>query len=254
MPRRHFDPLALFERTVGAWRGPYPKETDELDAVAAGKKAMSMFAWEPAGGGAELLEMLDRAFARGLTVALDRSSDKAVRVFVLQQDQMWRVPAYTMHWRSTFEHGKWTQAAEAHASALLGYTLAEREAWLQRLHWMQVGWGCKTIYTLLGDEQRSRVDELGHRAFGALEATTFFFHRSDHVLRKTAHKIVPSSATLARVGVEHAFAASLFQMPKLRTGKPHSLVTGTVTPSLAKRFNAALRSAVELLGPRGWST
>ena len=257
-----FDPSVLFEKQA-FWvhppkRQPYPTDEAELDAVASRRKAMSMYSWtRDYLRTREFAWVTKQVLDRGLMLVLDPDESNAavpqllqgVQGFILHHDQAWRIPAYRVLWETAFESGRWSDSAEAQMSLLLGYTKAERRAWLEQQRWRQAAWGCVTAYTLLTAEQRAAVETLGRRCFGQ-NTMTLIHHAELHLMKRNASALVPKHLTIARVGIERGFAGKLLGYSNRR--KRTVIVSTTVSASRAKSLNAALRSNVQFLGPKGW--
>lgn len=230
-----FDPARLFERP----RSPRGVSSDavELDAVAAGKKPMAMFV----GDDDEVAQWSAHAGTRNL-VATCHADPKLgeVHVFVTRADQLWRIPAYLALWETAFVDGRWSDAAENLASFLLGYSKAERKAWLARQRHAFPAWTAATVYALLTDPERAVIEGLGRRCFGSQPVT--LFTRRDGVLKASAVTQLPRGQTLARAGLDVATAHRL-----LGTATTRALTTKQVAT-----VNAAMLSNVQFLTKSGW--
>lgn len=96
-----------------------------------------------------------------------------------------------------------SDAAEAQASLLFGYTTKQRAAWLAWFRNYQAAYGCNTIYTLLTESQRKLVTSVGRRCFGpasAVDGMTFFFSLQRETTKKNAARMIPKGSVLARAG------------------------------------------------------
>lgn len=252
--RRAFDPAILFER----WRpdpalAAYANDKEELDAVQAGKKAMLLAGFPVdyiAEGGRDFVALLRAAFRRGLAVTL-YSRGEEPDVYVLPLDQTWRISALNALHETAFVEGRWTLAAEAQVSLLLGYDEAQRDAWLASVRQRQPAYGCLTMYTLLTRAQRARVAAFGHRCFGVateVEGLELFFHRQHESLKRTAARLVPKGLTLARVGLDWRAAEPIFGSLRRARG----LIRTVLTKRTARTLTRSLRSNVQLLTSAGW--
>ena len=232
---KRFAPARLFERP----RSPRAVTSDaaELDAVAAGKKPMAMFV----GDDDEVAQWSALAGARNL-VATHHADPKLgeVHVFVTRSDQLWRIPAYLALWETAFVDGRWSDGAENLASYLLGYSRAERKAWIAQQRQAFPAWTSATVYAVLTDDERAVIEGLGRRCFGA-QRITLFTHR-DGVLKASAFGQLPRDTTLARAGVDVAVAQRLFG----------TATTRAVTITQVRTINAALLSNVQFLTKSGW--
>lgn len=223
---KRFDPATLFER----WRHdptihPYRTDAAELAAVRAGAKPMSMFH----------VDLEPGARTRGLVV--ERQGE---RVYVARPEERWRIPAHVALWETALEAGPWCDQSEALEGYLLGYTRAQRRAWIAHVRQRQAAWGSPTVYTLLDRAQRRRIAALGHRCFGDAGGLALF--RSDGVLRQDALRRVPAGLTLARVALRRPVLERLFGDRR----------RATVPASLSAALNAALASNVQVLIRSGW--
>ncbi|MCB9560703.1 MAG: hypothetical protein H6709_20510 [Kofleriaceae bacterium] len=265
MAKPRLDLTALFEPTAAAPRAaaiPYRSLDAELDAVRRRAKPIAWFASsrDDLADGGDVAALIGPALDRGLAAIVhpDDASGAVpgydgVGVAVLHLDQAWRVQALRALWATALAHGGWTDAAEDQLGALLGYTPAQRAAWLADVRHRQAAWGCTTIYTLLTATQRARVRGLGQRCLGTpadLDGLAVFVHGRGHALRADAHRRIAPGLTIARVGVSRAAAAAIFGPPPAR--RPRGVVSANVTAEVAATLNAELRSDVQLLGARGW--
>ena len=251
-----FDPSALF----GDVRRITHKTLDaELDAVKARDKGIAVFATSRRDLATRWFTELSRAaLERGLTLAIvpGRPSDQLpdpIDVYALHDDQAWRIPARRALWATALVDGRWTFAAEAQDSVLLGYSLDQRAGWLADARWRQPAFGAATIYALLAAAQRRRTLELGKRCFGDVAETTgmhVLAHGAEsRVLPSAAHK-VPSGMTLARAAIDQDLYFDLFDPAhrKRRRGVWHA----TLTAEHARELNAAMRSNVQFLVGKSW--
>jgi hypothetical protein len=264
--RRTFALSRLFEARLDEDRrkaAPYRTLAAELDAVRAGRKAISMFPLarpgaEPADD-AFLRALLRAAAARGLGVLVEpgepgalAGAPRGVTAYALAPDQAWRVPAIAALWSAALEDGAWSHAAERQLGALLGYSARERRVWIAQLRHRVAAWGARTVYTLLDRERRARVEQLGRRCFGpapAIEGLTFFVHGRGHALRRDAARLAPRGLAIARAGIDEPAYARL--LGGRRTGA-RGVIAAAATARAAAAIAAGLRSNVELLTAAGW--
>ena len=255
----------LFEARLDEDRrsaAPYPTLAAELDAVRAGKKAISMFPLarpgdEPADD-AFLRALLRAAAARGLGVLVDPGdaaglprAARGVTAYALAHDQLWRVPAIAALWKTALEDGRWSDAAERQLGYLLGYSARERRRWIAQLRHRIAAWGARTVYALLDRERRARVEALGRRCLGpapAIEGLPLFVHARGHALRRDAARLAPPGLAIARVALEEAAYARLFSGRRAARG----VIAATADARAAAAIAAGLRSNVELLTASGW--
>ena len=230
------------------FREPYPTLRAELDAIASGKKAMSLTAAaldELASGEDQVVRL---AFARGLAVVL-YSRGLAVEhqvpsVFIAKPEQLWRVPAFLALEAAAFGgDARWSEAAEAQQGLLLGYTKRQRAEWRARVAQRQAGWGCRTVYTLITPARRSAIAALGHRGFDPADRVELFLHRGLRELRRDAWKRIPKGLVLARVGLARDASRRLFRQ---RTDGIEQIATR------GERINRHLVTNLQILTSRGW--
>lgn len=251
-----FDPSALFGDVQ---RPAYKTRDAELDAVKSRDKGVAMFS-------ASLRDLATRWFTdlaraahdRGLTLAvtpgkpLEQLADP-IEVYVLHDDQTWRIPARRALWATALVDGRWTLAAEAQDSLLLGYSLDQRATWLAKARWNRAAFGSATVYTLLTAAQRRRAIELGKRCFGDAAETTgmlLFVHGGNHGMVPSAARHVPSGCTLARAAIDHDLYLDLFD-PKHRKRR-RTVWQVALTAEHARELNAAMRSNVQFLVGKSW--
>src|ERR1044071_4154088 len=106
----------------------------ELDAVAAGRKGMSIFGFGVDDlASREYRTVVEQALARDLVFASapSASNRRHFRVYVARPDQVWRIPAHLALWETTIGKGStdglgWNESSEALEGLLLGYTATER--------------------------------------------------------------------------------------------------------------------------------
>jgi len=241
-------------------RAPYRTLAAELDAVRAGRKAISMFPLARPGAApaddAFLRALVRAATARGLGVLVEPGpaglGEPGVTAYALRPEQSWRPPAIAALWKTALEGGAWSEAAERQLSWLLGYPERERRAWIARLRHRVAAWGARTVYTLLDRAQRAAIERLGRRCLGpaaAIEGLTFFVHGRGHALRREAARLAPQGLAIARVGLDEAAYARLLG----RGGRGGRGVIAAVAGARAAAAIArGLRSNVELLTAAGW--
>jgi hypothetical protein len=253
-----FDPSLLFAATRS--RAAYPSFDAELDAVKSRAKGIAL----ARGSRRDLAtrwfsDIAKAALDRGLTIAIvpgksiEEQLPDPIDVYVLHDDQAWRIPAHRALWATALVDGRWTFAAEAQQGLLLGYSLDQRASWLAESRWTRAAFGSSTIYTLLTAGQRRRVVELGKRCFGDVAETTgmkLFVHGADTRLVPSAVRHVPAGMTLARAAIDHDLYIDLFD-PAHRKRR-HAVWHATLTDEHARELNAAMRSNVQFLAGKSW--
>jgi hypothetical protein len=109
----------------------YAEFEQELEAVASGAKAMSM-TWVQ-----ESIDNLDAQFPdlsefarrNGLVFTHHRTSNgKGTSIFVVQPNEVWRVPAF-METRRVLKDYEWNDGLEFLESRLLGYSVEQAREW-----------------------------------------------------------------------------------------------------------------------------
>lgn len=256
MPAK-FDPGSLFVR----YRHPralVPARSlsRELARVAARTKAVYFTGYPIAcfeRGERELGELLRIAARDDLSVVLRPRTSGECDVFVLPIDQSWRVAAHDALLEAALDSGeRWSAAAEAHQSLLLGYSKAQRRQWLAYHAQLRAAWGGKTVYALLTVQQRSRVEDVARRCFGprdTLGDLRLFYHAGRELVRRDAHRQLPRGTTLARVGLTWRAHDALFGRTTPRNRAFRSIA---ITDRRAPIVAGGLMSDVQFLTARGW--
>jgi len=247
MPKR-FDAATLFE----GWKPRpdlHPTDEASLDAVRAGKKGMAMFVSSAASlADGDFAHWLKLAAPRGLVVTV-HADDKQAHVFISRPEELWRVPAYLALWNTAFVDGRWSDASENLAGDLLGYTKAQRKAWLEARREETPAWTCATVYALLDRSQREVVETVGKCCFGPtdeIEGLSLFLQRGGELSSKAFARL-PADHTLARVGLAWDAATQIFGA----SSKP-GLVTKRLSNRLIPKLDDGLRSNVQFLTRAGW--
>jgi hypothetical protein len=252
-----FDPSALFgePRT----RPAYATFAAELDAVKSRDKAIAYVAASRRELTARWFrELVDAVLERGLTLAIvpGRASEQlpdAIAIYVLHDDQAWRIPAHRALWATALVDGRWTFAAEAQEGVLLGYSLDDRARALADARWSRAAFDSPTIYALLDAARRRRTLDLGKRCFGDnsdIMGLQLFVHGDNYRLQPSAASRVPKGFTLARAAVDHDCYAALFE-PEQRTRR-RAVWTVKLAEGHARALNAAMRSNVQFLVGKSW--
>jgi hypothetical protein len=256
--------LFVTTRRRGSDLAPYPTLAAELDAVRAGSKGMSQLGFlvsSMTNGDPDVLELLELAFRRDLTVVIHNRrwlerrplERQAPDVYVARPTELWRIPAWLTLWDSAGATGGWTDAAEEQSSLLLGYDRAQRARWRANWKHRRPAWGAAPVYALLTGGQKRRVASLGRRCLGSaedLDGMTLFIHREDYGVVRDAHRSVPRGLTLARVGMRWPTFRKLFGEPS--SWKRAKVIEATVPTRLAREVTESLASNVQFLTARGW--
>jgi hypothetical protein len=203
-------------------------------------------------------ELADAALDRGLTLAVvpGRPSEQLsdpITIYVLHDDQAWRIPAHRALWATALVDGRWTFAAEAHEGLLLGASLDHRARALADARWARAAYGAKTVYALLDAARRKRAVELGKRCFGDAAETAgmqLFVHGSDHRLLPSVARHVPKGFTLARAAIDNDLYLDLFD-PEHRKRR-RAVWHVTLDAEHARGLNAAMCSNVQFLVGKSW--
>jgi hypothetical protein len=242
-----FDPTTLFDNRMWRFPRPYPTLRASLDAVTSGRKGMELVVvGSTPGDNARVDELVELAQERGLAVVFRRSSiDRWFDVYVVRADQLWRVQAHQALYDAWRDAGGWSDALEAMQSVLLGYDAKQRRAWLADRRQREPGDRGVAIFTLLDDEQKATVEDLGRRCFGPpsmLARLSFFWHVRHP--KPNALKRVPRGFTIARAGLAWPVHAKIW---------PRAVRAVRVIPKpLARQLNAALTTNVQFLTAKGW--
>ncbi|HEY1817618.1 MAG TPA: hypothetical protein VGG74_35000 [Kofleriaceae bacterium] len=252
-----FDPAVLF--ATSRPRAAYASPEAELDAVRSRAKGIARHQASRRDLATRWFADLSRAaLDRGLSIAivpglpLEQLPDP-IDVYVLHDDQAWRIPALRALWATALVDGRWTFAAEAQEGMLLGYSLDQRASWLADSRWRQSAFGTATMYTLLTSAQRKRTTELGKRCFGdaaEMAGMRLFVHGNDARMLPSAAARVPAGTTLARAAIDHDLYIDLFD-PAHRKRR-QAVWHATLSDEHARELNAAMRSNVQFLVGKSW--
>ncbi len=259
-----FDPSSLFD--CDTRRSPYDSVEEELQAVAAGRKAMSVFAFPNTSLGTdpfydELCKMasqfhisiaLRERFVSGLEPNLRTSY-----LFVFRDDEAWRVPAFLLFKRIYDNYG-WSDAAEHLEGSLLGYTEEEISLWLAARWNSRVDWAGKTLFLLANSAQGDNVRMLGGRSIdpGMITTPLAVFHsRWRKPIRADALSRIPAQHELMRVSVKEDFFGEVFKV-SLRAALDSDVfvdvMVSNIPPERAAALNSALQSNFQFFTSEGW--
>lgn len=232
----------------------------ELQAVQSHEKAMSVFFFQqPATEDENYVEILETALALGLLVVQhterpnpERTDLDELFVFVLDADQMWRIPAYIAT-RKVLRHYDWSDGAEYLESYLLGYSSDKISSWMGNIRNTRVGWTGRTIYFLMSNEQREHMFTLGMRCLDPrsnIENMMAFFSRSRPALKSNVLELIPDGMTIARASIKRSFFDKMFGQSSGRGDR--DVILSPIAKETAASLNSALESNFQFLGADGW--
>lgn len=231
---------SLFERKHFA--RAYPTTARELDAVRDGEKALVYDAWpRDQLDNADHAELVAGALARQLAIVHRGDADE-IHVYALHAAQMWRVEAHQLLLRQ-----RWSDAAEAQQSELLGYRPEAIRAWMATQRHERLGWGQQTVFALVDDAQRAALARIGGRYLPPelVDGLALFCASGERVVRRDAHRRV-GDRHVVRFAVEWAWFRGAFPT----TDRP--IIEVRFERRDADAINAALCERVEILGDDGW--
>jgi hypothetical protein len=236
--------------------GVYPSVRAELDAVASGRKGMSIFGFgvdELASG--DYRTLVRQALARDLVSAhaASGSDRKHVRVYVARADQLWRIPAHLALWETAIGTGSnqglgWSESSEALEGLLLGYTASERARWLAARRQRFASDRGANVYALLTRAQKQAIVAAGKRCLGDTSTLRLFAHSAQMPMVARASRLIPAGTTLARFGLAWQVYRRIFGTPDR-----WRVVIATISDALAPVLHAAMTSNVQFLTSRGWA-
>jgi hypothetical protein len=231
---------------------PYKTWRAELDAIAAGRKGMSIFGFTSRDlAGADYRFLIEQALKRDLVFAhANWSADlKSFRVYVTRADELWRIPAHLALWETATDSREnigWGASSEALEGLLLGYTAAERARWLAARRDRFAGDRGVNVYALLDRAHKEAVIAAGKRYLGAVSELRLFAH-DQLPLSSRARRLVPAGTTIARFALDWPVYRRVFGDPIGR------VVTASISDELAPMLHAGMRSNVQFLTSRGWA-
>ena len=249
----------LFETEVRTSK--YDSTKEELEAVAAGTKALSFFLFPSSSVESHpfYMELRQIAFALNLSIVINPVNEtdpdprrRVANVFLTRPMELWRVPAYSA-FKSVFQNYDWSDAAEHFESVLLGYSDEDISKWLNAHASSQISWKGSTVYLLLSSTQASGVRTLSKRCVDPsliLEPIRVFFDRERNPVRKNAADFLPDKYVLARVSVHHSFFREFFGRQTLPSES--DVITSLLTAELAPKMNSALESNFQFFEAGVW--
>ena len=231
---------------------------NELEAVAAGRKCLSVFTFEGADGESDpnFVIVPDVAARLGLAVTRVRRENGlpppwsgTVSVCITRAYEAWRGPAYVAV-LETLMTAPWSDVSERVQSALLGYSDAEFAAWIGAWRASRAGWGPQ-IHLWLDAARAAGVGDLGRRAFAVdvgQGPLPVFIHRRRMAVAAGWFERVPRGWALARAVVARDFHQTLFGR-RVDWGAAEFRFAAVVD---VVALNGALRSGIQVLGAAGW--
>lgn len=242
-------------------RPKYESTEEELEAVAAGAKAMSVFHFSHTSMDTDPTYSKLKEIAARLDLSIvitDRNKaepDHRLRtndVFLTKPIELWRVSAYTTL-KEVFERYEWSDAAEHFESTLLGYSDEDIAKWLRVHSKSRIGWTGRTFYLLLQFAEAASVRSHAKRYLDPkiiAEPITVFFNRKHSLLREDTDCLLPEGLALARASVRHSFFRMLFGR-RTAPSEP-DVIAVLLTPEKAEEMNSALESNFEFLEAGAW--
>ena len=238
---------------------PYEADDEMLDAVRDRTKALFFTRYSRPSiveGDKHFLALLDGGLSRRLAVIIappNPGSQLDPSVSVLHLDQSWRVSALNALMDAAFaEDGRWSLAAEAQMSSLLGYTTKQRARWIKWQGQRRAAYSCMDLYTMLTASQLKVTRKLGMRCFGTpdqMQGMKFFFPRDGTVAQPNAYTLIPKGLTFSRVGVAHSAMQKLFGPFASWKATWMEVLIGKVQ---ARLLTEGLKSNIQILTSRGW--
>ncbi len=199
----------------------------ELDAIARGKKPISFFATDRRGFAEDLAEIEPPAKKRGLAVTVITRKG-TTNIFVHRAENAALVGPLQKH----LSQSPWTFEHEATLGELLGYTPAQRSAWLAAERHARPGFGLITMY----------ADTVHGYPFPLT-----WWREPGRVPAPDAYKIMHKRVRgleLWRCGVDPSYENHLDRRGVIELAGAPKKVNST--------FDKAIRTELEMLGPKGW--
>lgn len=250
---------ALFESRESLAK--YGSTREELEAVAAGTKALSLFPFPS-------LSMETHPFyheLRQIALELDLSlviiqvdeanpdpRGRSAYVFLTRPTELWRVPAYCA-FRDVFEDYGWSDAAQHFESKLLGYSDDDISKLLRAFAGWQIDWKGRTIYLLLSSTDADGVRALAKRCIDpkmVVQPIPIFCSHHQNPMRTDAASLVSGGCVLARVSVRRSFFREL--LGRQAVPSESDVITSLLTAELATKMNSALESNFQFLEAGEW--
>ena len=252
-----FDFGALFE--IWDRYSTYTSLEDELQAIAAGVKPMSFFAFPDMDMRTdELYVELSRIASKlnlltiqrkGLDPEYEGPIPHTYLFIIRDEAEAWRVPAFLFAMKVG-----WIGAIDELISRLLGYTDQELQRWREDRNKFHVNSKGATVLFLMSSMQAANIRMLGGRAIDPkviASPITAFYSLYGKVIRSGASNLIPTDCRLLRASVDHAFVQTLFPV-ELIEDPAIEVAVCQVTEGQGTALNSALRSNFQFLGSDGW--
>ena len=252
-----FDFGALFE--IWDRYSTYKSLDDELQAIAAGVKPMSFFAFPDADMRTSELYLEVSKIASKLNLltiqrkALEPEYEGPIPhtyLFVIRDEaEVWRVPAFLF----AIKVG-WKGTIDTLISRLLGYTDHELRRWREDRKRFHVNSKGATVLFLMSALQAANIRMLGGRAIepkAIVSPITAFYSLHGKVIRSGALNLLPADCKLLRASVDHAFVQTLFPV-ELIEDPAIEVAVCKVGEGQGTALNSALRSNFQILRSHGW--
>jgi hypothetical protein len=192
----------------------------ELDAIRRGTKSISYFATDRDGLAEDLAHIQPLADKRDLRVTVAKRGS-SIDIFVHRANDAKRVPPLL----AALSQTPWSFAHEAKLGTLLGYTAAQRKAWMAAEHHARPAFGVLVLYGAIG---------VGYGV------PNWWWTQPGQVVARDAKR--RKGERLYRVGVDPRYAKKLD-----KNGQ-------AILSSFVKRkaFEKVMRTPYEWLGVKGW--
>lgn len=250
---------ALFEGRESLAK--YDSTREELEAVAAGTKALSLFPFPSSSMETHPFyhDLRQIALELDLSVVIIQVDEdnpdprgRSSYVFLTRPTELWRASAYCA-FREVFENYGWSDAAQHFESMLLGYSEEDISRWLRAFARWQIDWKGRTIYFLLSSSDADGVRALAKRCIDPkmiAQPIPVFCSYHQNPMRTDAESLLSEGCVLARVSVRRPFFGELFgrQTPPSES----DVITSLLTADLAAKMNSALESNFQFLEAGEW--
>lgn len=204
---------------------PYPTERSELEAVADGRKGMSVTSFLSSDIDSDAdsySEFRSAAAGLGLCVVLHAAESSFERrfdrtyVFALRTSELWRVPAYLTLMSVMRDGHGWSRGQDHALGLVLGYSEPQIKAWIEEQERLGVFGGGRALYFSIPKTWLEEIETLGRRAFPRttdLSQLTAVFPSPGFVLRLDTKTSNNGIARLARAAASEHLLKKLFPDP-----------------------------------------